>query len=130
VRQIITRIDDELHRKLKRKAADEGRSMNRVVTEALEHAVETHETPREAFERKARQQGSSSWRSRPIRSRAHLGGARTETRGIGPVFSELLAENAPPSDGSVLDTQCLRASSTTRKDTTSFGPAARRARPR
>lgn len=38
-RQLITRIDEELHRKLKALAADEGRSLNALVTEILSGAV-------------------------------------------------------------------------------------------
>jgi hypothetical protein len=57
VRQIITRVDDDLHQKLHRKAAAEGRTMNSIVTEAIQEAVATHETPREAFRRRAEARG-------------------------------------------------------------------------
>jgi hypothetical protein len=53
MRQLITRIDDELHRRLKQKARDEGRSMNSLVTEALVEAVADHETPLERLDRRA-----------------------------------------------------------------------------
>lgn len=39
MRQLITRIDDELHERLKRRAADEGRSVNALVTEILRTGV-------------------------------------------------------------------------------------------
>jgi antitoxin FitA len=39
MRQLITRIDDGLHARLKERAAAEGRSVNALVTEVLEHAV-------------------------------------------------------------------------------------------
>lgn len=39
VRQLIARIDDRLHRRLKARAAAEGRSMNALVTEVLTNAV-------------------------------------------------------------------------------------------
>jgi len=53
MRQLITRVDDELHRRLKQKAADEGRSMNSLVTEVLAEAVQDQETPLERIERRA-----------------------------------------------------------------------------
>ena len=39
VRQLITRIDDDLHRRLKERALAEGRSVNALVTDLLEVAV-------------------------------------------------------------------------------------------
>jgi plasmid stability protein len=39
VRQLIARIDDDLHRRLKARAAAEGRSVNALVTDALTAAV-------------------------------------------------------------------------------------------
>jgi plasmid stability protein len=39
VRQLITRIDDDLHDRLKARAAAEGRSMNAFVTDVLARAV-------------------------------------------------------------------------------------------
>jgi plasmid stability protein len=39
VKQLITRIDDELHARLKARAEAEGRSMNDLVTEALREVV-------------------------------------------------------------------------------------------
>jgi antitoxin FitA len=39
MRQLITRIDDELHERLKRRAEDEGRSVNALVTEILRTGV-------------------------------------------------------------------------------------------
>lgn len=56
VRQLITRIDDDLHRRLKERARDEGRSMNAVVTELLEQAV-PDETPRDRLRRRLKAEG-------------------------------------------------------------------------
>lgn len=56
MRQLITRIDDDLHRRLKERARDEGRSMNAVVTELLEQAV-PDETPRERLRRRLKAEG-------------------------------------------------------------------------
>jgi plasmid stability protein len=39
VRQLITRIDDDLHERLKARAAAEGRSMNAYVADVLTRAV-------------------------------------------------------------------------------------------
>jgi plasmid stability protein len=39
MRQLITRIDDELHEHLKRRAEDQGRSVNSLVTEILRAAI-------------------------------------------------------------------------------------------
>jgi antitoxin FitA len=40
MRQLIARITDDLHRRLKARAAAEGRSLNALVTEALSSAVD------------------------------------------------------------------------------------------
>jgi antitoxin FitA len=39
MRQLIARIDDELHEHLKRRAEDQGRSVNALVTEILRAAI-------------------------------------------------------------------------------------------
>lgn len=41
MRQLITRIDDGLHERLKARAAAEGRSVNALVVELLSRTVET-----------------------------------------------------------------------------------------
>jgi plasmid stability protein len=56
MRQLITRIDDDLHRRLKDRARDEGRSMNTLVSEILEEAV-PDESPRERLRRRLRAEG-------------------------------------------------------------------------
>ena len=56
MRQLITRIDDDLHRRLKERARNEGRSMNTLVSEILEHAV-PDESPRERLRRRLRAEG-------------------------------------------------------------------------
>jgi plasmid stability protein len=56
VRQLITRIDDDLHRRLKERARDQGRSVNALVTEILEEAV-PDETPKERLRRRLRAEG-------------------------------------------------------------------------
>jgi plasmid stability protein len=56
VRQLITRIDDDLHRRLKERARDQNRSVNSLVTAILENAV-PDETPRERLRRRLRETG-------------------------------------------------------------------------
>jgi len=51
VKQLITRIDDELHARLKARAEAEGRSMNDLVTEALRGVVAKTESRAEWKER-------------------------------------------------------------------------------
>lgn len=47
MRQLITRIDDDLHKILKRRARQEGRSVNSLVTEILLAAVTNDDPVRE-----------------------------------------------------------------------------------
>jgi plasmid stability protein len=56
VRQLITRIDDDLHRRLKERAREEGRSLNALVTQILEEAV-PDESPRARLRRRLRAEG-------------------------------------------------------------------------
>ncbi len=56
MRQLITRIDDALHARLKTRARDEGRSVNGLVTEILEGAL-PDETPRERLRRRLKAEG-------------------------------------------------------------------------
>ncbi len=51
MKQLITRIDDELHARLKARAEAEGRSMNDLVTEALRVVVARTESRAEWKER-------------------------------------------------------------------------------
>ena len=56
VRQLIARIDDSLHARLKARAHDEGRSVNTLVAGILEEAV-PEESPRERLRRRLRAEG-------------------------------------------------------------------------
>lgn len=56
MRQLLTRIDDGLHRRLKDRARDERRSVNSLVSEILEQAV-PDETPQERLRRRLRAEG-------------------------------------------------------------------------
>jgi hypothetical protein len=58
MRQIITRVDDDLHARLKQRAAEEGVSLNAFVVDALETALEAGpSTPRERLRRRAKRLG-------------------------------------------------------------------------
>lgn len=54
VKQLISRIDDDLHRRLKERAAQEGRSLNDLVAEVLADAVDDG---RESFRRRLERSG-------------------------------------------------------------------------
>ena len=56
MRQLLTRVDDDLHRRLKARAKTEGRSMNAVVTAILEDALPPT-TERERYREKLRAEG-------------------------------------------------------------------------
>lgn len=56
MRQLITRIDDDLHARLKARAAAEGRSMNALVQDLLAHELPP-ESPREWVRRRAEAAG-------------------------------------------------------------------------
>ncbi|SDQ83337.1 toxin-antitoxin system HicB family antitoxin [Actinopolyspora saharensis] len=76
MRQLIARVDDELHRRLKAKASSENRSLNELVTEALSRVVD----------------GSASLRT--VRQRARSSGMLVEVEGTdqAPDLDELEAE--------------------------------------
>lgn len=57
MRQLIARIDDDLHARLKERAAKEGRSMNALVTEVLVASVEVPEDPQAELRRRAKKHG-------------------------------------------------------------------------
>ncbi|MEJ7797012.1 MAG: toxin-antitoxin system HicB family antitoxin [Solirubrobacteraceae bacterium] len=57
MRQLIARIDDALHSRLKQKAASEGRSLNALVTEALELSASVGLDSRVLIERRAAARG-------------------------------------------------------------------------
>lgn len=56
MRQLITRIDDALHARLKARARDERRSVNALVTEILERSLPAA-TPRDRLRRRLRAEG-------------------------------------------------------------------------
>jgi plasmid stability protein len=92
VKQLIARIDDDLHRRLKRRAASEGRSLNALVTDALERAVEP-EDPRTELRRRAAARGINLHEhDAPPPDPARRAALIERLRGVGPMVDELLEE--------------------------------------
>ncbi|MDE3193381.1 MAG: toxin-antitoxin system HicB family antitoxin [Chloroflexota bacterium] len=44
MRQLLARIDEQLHRRLKDRAAVQGRSMNALVTDLLQRGLDAHDS--------------------------------------------------------------------------------------
>jgi plasmid stability protein len=87
MRQLIARIDDELHRRLKQQAAAEGRSLNALVEEFLQAGIAARDE-RELVRRRADMLGlgvTSRRRRAPSRD-----AAIASTRGLGRVASRAL----------------------------------------
>jgi plasmid stability protein len=89
MKQLITRIDEALHRRLKAKAAAEGRSVNDLVTEALEREVGTL-SEREAFRRKLMRRGLLVVTPKPRGKMPTFEEMLESTRGWGTAVSEAL----------------------------------------
>ncbi len=89
MKQLIARIDDDLHARLKRRAASEGRSVNAVVTEALEGVAPAEETPQQWMRRRARERGVRIIEpTEPPADPEELQRTRESTRGLGPFIDE------------------------------------------
>lgn len=97
MKQLIARIDEDLHVRLKQKAADEGRSLNALVTEALERSASTAVEPHVRLERRAAERGV-----RLVRTRRRAGDAPDRasviaaTRGLGSFIDAKLDEDRGP----------------------------------
>lgn len=88
MRQLIARIDDELHARLKARAAAEGRSLNDLVSEALAAAV-GHRLSREGVRARAQSAGLLArvpGSRRPVDREAVI----ESTRGLGSAVSAAL----------------------------------------
>jgi plasmid stability protein len=91
VRQLITRIDEELHRRLKRRAAAQGRSVNAMVSDLLRAAVDTRDE-RDVVRGRLQALGRLATIPRPRRSISR-DAAIALTRGAGTAASQALAED-------------------------------------
>lgn len=89
MKQLITRLDDELHARLKQRAAAEGRSVNDLVTRALANAVEQPMT-RQAVRSRAEATGRLVVPEQPDTT-PDAAAVREATRGCGQAASEALA---------------------------------------
>ena len=74
VRQLLTRVDDDLHERLKQVAEQSGQSVNAWVTGLLRQAVDDASPPRERLRRRLERegrlaQGSAEAREREVPSR-------------------------------------------------------------
>ena len=93
VRQLITRMDDDLHAKLRRRAAEEGRSVNALVNEILAAEVAGGDR-RAALRVRARASGRLVVPPRPARAPSRQAVERA-TKGVGEAVSDaLMAERA------------------------------------
>ena len=88
VRQLITRVDDDLHARLKARAASEGRSLNDLVVELLVAAVDD---PRAALRRRLARRSLlvTPGAPRPVPERDV---AIASTRGAGSAAGDALAD--------------------------------------
>jgi antitoxin FitA len=91
MRQLITRIHDDLHARLKEVAAYEGTSMNALVIEALERATGRDVDRRAIVRRRAREAGVLVVPARPGRSTPRHDLIES-TRGVGGAVSAALAD--------------------------------------
>lgn len=89
VKQMITRLDDELHARLKAQAAVEERSVNDLVIAALTAALDGNSTRRAVRER-ARTTGRLVV-PEPVHEARELDDVISATRGLGNAVSTALA---------------------------------------
>ncbi|MBW3575018.1 MAG: toxin-antitoxin system HicB family antitoxin [Actinobacteria bacterium] len=90
MRQLITRVDDDLHARLKAKAKGEGRSLNALVNEVLQKAAAEELTPEEKLRRRAEELGIEliPW-GVPVDDEDEF---IESSRGMGTASQEILAE--------------------------------------
>ena len=88
MKQLITRVDDELHARLKARAVAEGRSLNDLVTEVLAAAV-GHRLTRLVVETRAQAAGLLVRPPRP-QTQVSREQAPQATRGTGSAVSDAL----------------------------------------
>jgi plasmid stability protein len=89
VRQLLARIDDDLHRRLKQRAAVEGRSMNAMISDILRRAVVPHDQ-RELVRARLRALGRLADVPPPRKAPSRAAALRL-ARGTGSTVSDALA---------------------------------------
>lgn len=87
VKQLISRIDDDLHRRLKERAAQEGRSLNDLVTAVLADAVTDR---RESFRHRLERSGRRVLPPVPMQRPPSLDDVLEANRGSGTAVSDAL----------------------------------------
>lgn len=95
MRQLIARIDDELHARLKDRAAIEHRSVNSLVTELLESGVSKDDV-RSRFRARLRAEGRLYVPPKPKRRPPSRDAAIEAMRGLGPAVIEALEAGREP----------------------------------
>lgn len=90
MKQILTRVSDELHGSLKRRAAREGRSMNDLVVSAIEEIIRESDDPRERLRARASDLGLLTTPTRPAARPVDRDRVIAANRGRGPALSEAL----------------------------------------
>jgi len=95
MKQLLTRIDDRLHARLKARAQAEGRSMNALVTEALEGAA-PERSARDQLRERLRAAGMLFEPPPPSGKVLSLDEAIALTRGAGRAGSEALEADRGP----------------------------------
>jgi plasmid stability protein len=91
MRQLITRIDEDLHSRLKRRAAAEGRSVNAIVSDLIRGAVDAR-SERDLVRARLRALGRLANVPRPRKSISREA-AIALTRGAGTAASDALADD-------------------------------------
>lgn len=89
MKQLIARIDDSLHARLKQHAAEHGRSLNSLVVDVLEQAIADYQ-PRAGMRERARRSDRLVCPPGPARTPSWQE-VEQATRGAGTAVSEALA---------------------------------------
>ncbi len=87
MKQLISRVDDDLHQRLKNRAAQEGRSLNDLVAEVLAKAVSDE---RESFARRLERSGMRVLPPAPTQRSPSLDDVLDDNRGSGTAVSDAL----------------------------------------
>ena len=98
VKQLLLRVPEDLHRRIRARAAREGRSMNAVAGAILDASTDAEEstplTPQQRLRARAAALGMLSREipARPV-SKAERGRIIASTRGIGKVLDRIIDED-------------------------------------
>jgi plasmid stability protein len=100
VKQLLLRVPEDLHRRIRARATREGRSMNAVAGAILDASADddlsappTPLTPQQRLRARARALGMLSEVPAPEMSKAERDRIIASTRGIGPILDRLIDED-------------------------------------